>query len=160
MRQKQKKSSPKPPPSQACTQPEEGLESFLEEIRATDEGDLKPVAADSRRVGAGGEGKESDDDELFKGYVKDDKMDTEDEKGDDEEEPGKIKDESGSDDDSNRKPAGMSTRQAEGEDDTNSEMSWWDEHAVVPPCEPSIDKAALVKVFTGVLKIDVACVRF
>ena len=79
-------------------------------------------------------------------------METEDEKGDDEEEPGKNEDEGGSDDDSDRKPAGKSTAQAEGGDDTNSEMSWWDKHAVVLPREPSVDKAALVKVFTGVLK--------
>ena len=78
---------------------------------------------------------------------------------DDEEEPGKIKDESGSDDDSDRKPTGKSTGQAKGEDDTNNEVSWWDEHTVVLPRELSSEKAALVKVFTRVLKIDVACVR-
>ena len=89
MRQKQKKRSLKSPPSQARAQPEEGLESFLQEIGVADEGDRKPAAADSRRVSAGGEGKESDDDDLFEGYVEDDKMETEDEKGDDEEEPSK-----------------------------------------------------------------------
>ena len=125
MRQKQKKRSLKSPPSQACAQPEEGLESFLEEIGVADEGDRKPAAADPRRISASGEGRGPDDDDLFDGYVEDadDKMETEDEKGDDEEEPGNIKDESGSDDESDRKPAGKSMGQAEGEDDTNSEMS-------------------------------------
>ena len=83
-------------------------------------------------------------------------MDTEDEKGDDEEEPGKIKDEGSSDDNSERKHTGKTTGQAKGEDDTNSEMSWWDEHVVVAPRGPSIDMADLVKVFTGVLKLQVA----
>ena len=91
----------------------------MEEIGAADEGDHKPAAADPRRISASGEGKGSDDDELFEGYVEDDKMETEDEKGDDEEEPGNTKDESGSDDESDRKPAGRSTGQAEGEDDAN-----------------------------------------
>ena len=105
MRQKQKKRTLKSPPSHACALPEEGLESFLEEIRAADEGDRKPAAADPRRISARSEGQAPDDDELFEGYVEDaDKMETEDEdeKGDDEEEPGNIKDESGSDDESDR----------------------------------------------------------
>ena len=71
MRQKHKKSSPKPPPSQARTAtPEEGLETFLKEIGVNDEGDRKPAAADSRRLSAGGEGKESDGDSLFKGNIR------------------------------------------------------------------------------------------
>ena len=82
MRQKQKKRSLKSPPSQARAQPpEEGLESFLEEIGVADEGDRKPAAADSWCVSAGSEGKDSDDDDLFEGYVEDDKLETEDEKG-------------------------------------------------------------------------------
>ena len=75
MRQKQKKRSLKSPPSQARAHPEEGLESFLKEIGVDDEG-RKPAAADSRRISAGGEGKESDNDSLFKGNIKDEKMET------------------------------------------------------------------------------------
>ena len=91
-------------------------------------------------LGASVEGKESDDDELFKGYIEDDKMETEDEKGDEEEEPGNNEESSGSDDDSDRKPAGKPTGQAEDEDDTNSEMSWWAKHVEVIPRMPLEDK--------------------
>ena len=41
MCQKQKKSSPKPPPLVARTAPEEGLKTFLKEIGIDDEGDCK-----------------------------------------------------------------------------------------------------------------------
>ena len=57
MRSKQKKSSPKPLPSQAHTDPrEEELETFLKEIKIDNEGDRKPAAADSRRISESGEG--------------------------------------------------------------------------------------------------------
>ena len=66
----------------ACTDPrDEELETFLKEIEIDDEGDRKAAAADSWRVSAGGEGKESNKESLFKGNIKDEKMDTKDEKG-------------------------------------------------------------------------------
>ena len=91
MHQKQKKSSPKSLPAEARTAPDEGLETFLKEIGIDDEGDRKPLAAGSRRISAGGTGKDDDEDEdedeLFKGSIEPEKMETEDEKGDEEEEP-------------------------------------------------------------------------
>ena len=90
MCQKQKKSSPKPPPLQPQPDPKDvELETFLKEIEIDDEGDRKPAASDSWGISAGGEGKESNEDSLFKGNIEDEKMDTKDEKGDDEEGPSK-----------------------------------------------------------------------
>ena len=108
MRQKQKKSSPKPPPSQACTAPEEGLETFLKEIGVDDAGDRKPAAADSRCISESGEGKDDDEDSLFMDNAEE-KMEIEDEKGGDEEKPGKAEEES--DEESARKPACKPTGQ-------------------------------------------------
>ena len=154
MRQKHKKSSPKPPPSQARTAPDEGLETFLKEIGVDDKDDRKPAAADSRRVSESGEGKDDDEDSLF-ADVAEEKMETN-EKGGDEEKPGKAEEES--DEESARKPVGKPTGKTGSDEDSDDEMSWADE-VEVAPCMPSPEKADLVRVFTGVLGFSVETVK-
>ena len=93
------------------------LESFLEEIGVTDEGDRKPAAADSWRISESGEGKDDDEDSLFADVVEE-KMETGDEKGGDEEKPGKAEEES--DEESARKPTGKPTEHTGSDEDSDN----------------------------------------
>ena len=94
---KQKKSSPKTPPTQATASPLcEEDQAFLDGLDA-DKGDHKPLAAGSQRISGGSEGKGDDVDSLFDTDVKKErKMETEDEQGGVEEEPSRNENEESS----------------------------------------------------------------